>query len=342
MRHGVNVGIVGTGLYFPETVMTAAEISRATGGRWAERAVVEKLGIYQKPIPGPVDGTQEMGVKAGMDCLERTGLDPMDIDVLLCIGEEWKEYPLTTSGSYIQHRLGARKAWSIDLAQRCCTCVSAMKIAKDMMIADEDINTVMIVGGYRNGDFVDYTNPSLSAMYNLGAGAGALVLQKNLNKNLLLGTSIYTDGSFARDIVVELGGTENPITRDNVDAAYTSMVLKDEKHMKDGLNAVSLPNWFSCIDSALAKSGYTREDLGYLAILHFKYSMHKHMLEQLGLREDQTTYLSNFGHIGQVDQILSLQLALASGKVTDGTLLSMIAAGTGYTWAANVIKWGPA
>ncbi|MFY9174058.1 MAG: 3-oxoacyl-ACP synthase [Peptococcia bacterium] len=341
MTEKINVGIVGTGLYFPKTVMTADDISKATKGVWTERAVIEKLGIYQKPVPGPDDGTQEMGVRAGLDCLKQTGVDPKEIDVILCIGEERKEYPITTTGTYIQHKIGAVNAWAIDIAQRCCTCVSAMKIAKDMMIADPEINTVMIVGGYRNGDFVDYANPSLSAMYNLGAGAGAMILKKNYDRNLVLGTSIMSDGAFSRDIVVEIGGTVNPITRENIDSAYKSMIMLDEKHMKDGLNAISMPNWFSCIDRALEKSGYTRKDLGYLAILHFKYSMHKYMLQQLGLNEDQTIYLSNYGHIGQVDQILSLQLALEQGKVKDGTVLAMIAAGTGYTWAANIVKWGP-
>jgi 3-oxoacyl-[acyl-carrier-protein] synthase-3 len=64
------------------------------------------------------------------------------------------------------------------------------------------------------------------------------------------------------------------------------------------------------------------------------------MVESLGLTEEQSIYLSDYGHMGQVDQILSLHLALEQGKVKDGTVISMIAAGIGYAWAANVIKWG--
>ena len=336
----VNVGIVGTGIYIPEGRMTAKEIADKTEGIWAEEAVIEKLGIVQKSIPGKDDGTQEMGVRAGLDALERTGIDPKEIDLVLSIGEEWKEYPLTTSGIYIQEKIGATNAWGIDLQQRCCTTVAAMKIAKDMMIADEDINTVMIVGGYRNGDFVDYRDRNMSMMFNLSAGGGAIILKKNYNKNLLLGSHIMTDGTMARDAGVEFGGTENPITKDNIDEAYKSLRLFDAKHMKDRLNEVSMDNWYYCIDKAFEKSGLTRDELGYLAVLHFKYSQHKAMVESLGLTEDQSIYLSDYGHIGQVDQILSLHLALEQGKVKDGTVISMIAAGIGYAWAANVIKWG--
>lgn len=340
LNDSVNVGIVGTGIYIPEGRMTAKEISEASKGIWAEGAVIEKLGIIEKSIPGKNDGTQEMGVKAGLDAIKRTGIDPKEIDLVICMGEEWKEYPLTTSGIYIQEKIGATNAWAIDVQQRCCTTVAAMKIARDMMVADPDINTVMVVGGYRNGDFVDYADKNMSMMYNLSAGGGAIILKKNYGKNLLLGTHMVTDGTMSRDAGVEYGGTEKPITCDNIDEAYKSLRLFDAKHMKDRLNEVSMDNWYHCIDRAFEKSGIAKEELGYLAVLHFKYSQHKAMVESLGLTEDQSIYLSHYGHLGQVDQILSLHLALEQGKVKDGTVISMIAAGIGYAWAANVIKWG--
>lgn len=340
MNRETNVGIVGTGIYIPKGRMTAREISEATNGAWAEEAVIKKLGIVEKTIPGQEDGTQEMGVMAALDALAKTCITPDEIDLVISMGEEWKEYPLTTSGIYIQEKIGARKAWAIDVQQRCCTTVAAMKMAKDMMLADDKINTVMVVGGYRNGDLVDYRDKAMSMMYNLSAGGGAIILKKNYNKNLLLGTHIMTDGSLARDAGVKYGGTQNPITVENIDKAYKSLMIFDEKHMKDRLNEVSMKNWIHCIDKAFEKSKISKKDLGYLAVLHFKHSMHKYMLELLDLTEDESIYLSNYGHMGQIDQILSLNLALEQGRVKDGTVVSMIAAGIGYAWAANVIRWG--
>jgi 3-oxoacyl-[acyl-carrier-protein] synthase-3 len=335
-----NVGIVGTGIYIPETYITGEEIAEKTGGVWAKEAVVEKLGIRKKPVPGEKDGTQEMGARAALDVLKRTGVDPLDIDVILCVGEEWKEYPLTTSALYIQDRIGAVNAWGIDLANRCCTTVSTMKIAKDMLMADDSIDTILIAGGYRNGDFVDYTDKNMSMMYNLGAGGGAIILKKNHGRNLLLGSHIIADGSLARTAGVEIGGTCNPITPENTEEAYKSLRLMDAKKMKDRLNEVSMPNWYKCIDESLRKSDLERKDIDYLAILHMKRSGHLAMLSELGMKEDQSIYLEDYGHIGQIDQILSLHLAVEEGKVKDGSVVSMVAAGIGYVWAANVIKWG--
>ena len=336
----VNVGIVGVGTYLPKKIMTAKEISEKTNGIWSEEAVALKLGIVQKYVPGEDDGTQEMGVRAAKACLENTGVDPKDIDVILCIGEEWKEYPLTTSAIYIQDQIGAVNAWGIDVQNRCCTCVAAMEIAKSMLIADDDIDTIMVVGGYRNGDFVDYADKDMSMMFNLGAGGGAIILKKNYGKNLLLASKIMSDGSISRTAGVEIGGIVNPFTKDNIEEGYKSLRLMDAKKMKDRLNEVSMPNWYHCIDESLRKAGLTRSDITYLDVLHMKRSGHYAMLKELGLREDQSIYLENYGHVGQIDQILSLELALKEGKVKDGDVVCMIAAGIGYAWAANVIKWG--
>lgn len=339
MKH--HVGIVGTGIYIPKSIMTASQIATATNGVWAPEAVIEKLGIRQKPIPGPEDGTQEMGALAALDCLKNTGVNPRDIDVILCVGEEWKEFPLTTSALYIQDRIGATNAWGIDVQNRCCTTVTALKMAKDMLLADEDIDTIMVVGGYRNGDFVDYTDKNMSMMYNLGAGGGAIILKKDYGRNLLLGSHMISDGSLARTAGVEIGGTKNPITCANLPEAFKSLRLMDAQKMKDRLNAVSMPNWFKCIDEALRKSHLSRSDISYLAVLHMKRSGHLSMLNDLKLTEEQSIYLEDYGHIGQIDQILSLHLALDNGKVKDGTVVCMVAAGIGYVWAANIIKWGP-
>ncbi len=335
-----NVGIISTGIYIPSARMSAAQIADATDGKWDEKAIVQKLGIVEKAIPGPGDGTQEMGALAAIDCLRNSGMKPSEIDLILCIGEEWKEYPLTTSGIYIQQRLGADNAWAIDLQQRCCSAVAAMKIAKDMMLSDPEIKTVMIAGGYRNGDFIDYTDSSISFMYNLGAGGGAILLKRDHGKNLLFGTHIITDGTMARDAGVEYGGTEKPINAENVHLAYKSLRLFDEKHMKSRLNLVSMNNWMTCIEKAFIKSGISRDRLGYLAALHFKRSMYQSFVTELGLSADQSIYLEHYGHLGQIDPILSLHLAVQQKLVAEGTVVSMVAAGIGYAWGANVIRWG--
>lgn len=336
----ISVGIVGTGIYLPKQIMTASEIAAKTNGVWTERAIIDKLGIKEKRIANKDEGSQEMAYLAALDCLKNTGIDPLEIDVVLSITEEWKEYPLTTSALYVQGKIGANNAWGIDLQNRCCTSVSAIKIAKDMLISDPEINTILIAGGYRNGDFVDYTDMQMSMMYNLSAGGGAMILRKNYTKNVVLGSHIVGDGSLARTAGVEIGGSCNPITKDNVEEAYKSLRLMDAKKMKDRLNEVSFDNWMHCIHESLRKSSIGVSDLDFLAILHIKRSGHKSIMDELKLSDSQTLYLEEYGHIGQIDQILSIHLADKQNKIKKGDNICLLAAGIGYVWASSIVRWG--
>lgn len=335
-----NIGIIGLGIYLPEKTMSAKEISEATKGTWSEDAVRNKLGINKIYLPGEDDGTQEMGAKAALNAIEDAKISAKEIDVILCFGEEWKEYPLTTSALYIQDRIGAENAWGIDVQNRCCTTISAVKIAKDMMLNDPDIKTVLVAGGYRNGDFVDFTDKDMSMMYNLSAGGGALILRRGVYENILLGSHIISDGSLSRTAGVEIGGTANPFTKENLEEGKKSLRLLEPKKMKDRLNEVSMPNWIKCIDESLRKSGLGREDIDFLNILHMKKSGHDSMVKSMGLREDQSFYLSDYGHMGQVDQILVWKIARDKGLIKDGDIVATIAAGIGYVWAANIVRWG--
>jgi 3-oxoacyl-[acyl-carrier-protein] synthase-3 len=110
--------------------------------------------------------------------------------------------------------------------------------------------------------------------------------------------------------------------------------------MKQRLDPVSMSNFLEVIDTALANSGYSRGDIGYLNILHLKPSAHRFILSELGLEEDQSCHLADFGHIGQQDQPLSVRLGLDSGRLRDGMVMVMVAAGVGYAWSASVVRWG--
>ena len=119
-----------------------------------------------------------------------------------------------------------------------------------------------------------------------------------------------------------------------------TLTVFEPEHMKDTLNAIGFDKWLACLDKALKKSGHTRADLGYLNVLHFKPSMHAALLDTLGLREEQSFYLRDYGHLGQVDQMVSIHEGLKSGRLGDGKLMAMLAAGIGYVWGVALVAWG--
>lgn len=344
---GPIMGIVGAGMYLPETVMTATEIAEASG--LPEWVVRDKLGITQKHVTDPSLHPNEMAALAAKDCFEQTGVHPEEIDVLLCTTEEWKEYALWTAGIDLAHQIGATNAWGMDMHMRCATTIAALKLARSLMSDDPDIDTIMIAGGYTIADFIDFTNHRTSFLFNIGAGAGAMIVKRDWPRNHVLGTHLMSDGSMSRSVLVPASGTVRHPTDDAVKEGQFKFDLVEPEFMKTRLNEVSISNWMNCVDRALAKSGtrpdgspYSRDDLDYLNMLLVKPSAHRQILDELGLTEDQSVYLHDVGHIGEQDSIISIIRGLEEGKLTDGDLMIIVGAGIGYVWGAGVVRWGDA
>ncbi|WP_077324445.1 3-oxoacyl-ACP synthase [Virgibacillus siamensis] len=332
------IGVLSTGVYIPEKKMTSTDIAEQSG--LPIEVVEQKMGIKEKPIPGEKDHTCAMGIFAAEKAIAKVNLNPGKIDLVIYIGEEHKEYPLWTAAIKLQQEIGAVNAWAFDTALRCGTTIMALKVAKDMMTADNSIKTVLLAGGYRNVDFINYQNARTRFMFNLGAGGGAIILQKGHTKNQLLATHMITDGTFSEDVVVPAGGTKSPLTGKTLDAGLYQLDVMDPSGMKRRLADKSMVNFIACIEKALAKSELDKKDIDYVAMLHMKRSAHYYVLDQLGLDHDKSIYLEDYGHIGQMDQIISLELAEADGKLKNGDVVVLVSAGIGYAWGANVIIWG--
>ena len=333
-----DIVVSGLGVYLPEGRIGAGEIAAASG--LPEWVVRDKLGISAKPLPGPADHPTAMAVRAARRALEDAGVTPEEVEVVICITEEYKEYPVWTAGIKLAYDLGAVNAYAYDLGQKCGSGVLAIKQAKDLLLADEGVHTILIAGGYRNGDLIDLGNPDVRFMYNLGAGAGAAVVQRGRGGHAVLGSHILTDGSFSLDVLVPVGGTKEPLTPEN--AGRYRLEVPDPAGMKERLEQRSLENFLTVVRRAVEKSGYRCRDIAYLAMLHVKRSAHRYLLEQLGLDESSSIYLSDYGHLGQVDQLLSLELARQRGRLEPGDLVVLVAAGVGYVWNALCLRWGEA
>jgi 3-oxoacyl-[acyl-carrier-protein] synthase-3 len=109
--------------------------------------------------------------------------------------------------------------------------------------------------------------------------------------------------------------------------------------MKTRLEAKSLATFQAVVEEACRKAGATPAEIRHLAMLHVKRSAHAWLLEALGLDEASSIYLEDVGHLGQVDQLLSLERARDRGRLRPGDLAVLVAAGVGYVWNAMAIRW---
>jgi 3-oxoacyl-[acyl-carrier-protein] synthase-3 len=224
---------------------------------------------------------------------------------------------------------------------RCCTTIGALKMAKDMMIADPDINTVLIGGGYRTGDLVNLKDRLTTFAFNIGAGAGAILLRKHWPRNHVLGSHMMTDGSLSKHVLIPASGTIQFPTDEAVAKGLFYINVVEPETMKSRLNAVTIDNWMHCIDEALRKSGYTRADIDFLNMVLIKPSGYRDMLQRLGLSEEQSVYNADYGHMGEQDSIINIIEGVKQGRLKDGDLMIIVGAGVGWVWGATCVKWGP-
>jgi len=340
-----HMGIVSTGTYFPDTYVTAKEIAEQSG--LPEWVVKEKLGIERKFVADPNVHPNEMAVHAARKAIEKAGIDPLEIDVVLGTTEEWREYLLWTTAIDTAHEIGAKNAWGIDIHTRCATTIAAMKLAKSLMAEDPTINTILIAGGYATSHFIDHTDIDTSFLFNIGAGAGAMILKRDWPENQVHGMHIIADGSMSRHVIVPASGTVRHPTDNAVNQGGFKFRLVEPEAMKTRLGEVSIKNWLTCTDVALEKSGtkrdgtpFTRNDIDFFNMSLVKPSGHREMLELLGLTEEQSVYMSSVGHIGEQDAIINIEAGIEQGRLKPGDTMAIIAAGIGYVWAGAIVQWG--
>ena len=332
------VGILAIGTEIPETYHSAERIAAESG--LPIEVVSEKLGLRRKRVPGAGDGTIAMGVRAARKALQAANVSPNEVDLVIWAGEEYRERPIQTACIKVQKELSIRRGWGFDMSLRCGTVIAAMKIAKDLLTADDSLRTVLVVSGYRNSDLVNYRNPRTRFLYGLAAGGAAVILRKGHAKNCVLDAAIRTDGSFSDDVYVPAGGTEEPLTPEALAAGRQFLDVIDPEGMKERLDRLSMENFVGVVRDSLARSGHAPSDVAYLAVLHMKRSAHVFVLDSLGIPPERSTYLEDFGHMGQNDPIVSLEIGLSQGKLHDGDVVVLVAAGIGYVWDALTLRWG--
>jgi 3-oxoacyl-[acyl-carrier-protein] synthase-3 len=334
----MTVGIRGIGTYIPERFMTAAALAAVTGV--PEGVIAEKFGIVRKAVAGPEDTPSAMALAAARTAIGRAGVDPAEIGLVIWNGGQHKDYPCWLAGLKVAHDLGASNAWSFDMEAMCGSMMAGLEVGRSMMASRPGLRYVLLASGYRNGDLIDHTLPATRFMMDIGAGGSAVLLEAGLESNVLLGTAFKGDGSFSEDCVVPVMGASKWPPKPE-DVSRMRFEIADEESFKQKLGERTMPNFYRVVRESLAQSGLTENEIGYLAILHFKRSAHDAVLKELSLSADQTTYLDHYGHLGQNDQILSLELGLKAGKVRDGSNIVMVGAGLGFVWASAVVRWGP-
>jgi 3-oxoacyl-[acyl-carrier-protein] synthase III len=328
----VRVGLAATAAYLPERWMTAAQVADASG--IPEQVIVEKFGLRGKHIAAADEHVSDLSVEAGRRLLDERGVDPAEIDCVLYYGSCWKDYAVWQASPWIAHRLGCVNAFAVEFDNVSHGTPAALRICRALFAGEPELRRLLLVAACRESYLLDYGNERARFMFNFGDGAVAGLLERDHPRNELLASHAITDGSLSLQVKIPGGGS---VDRDG----YRYLDVEDPSAMKERLDVTSLDNFVAAARGAVERSGARLEDVSYLCGIHMKRSMHAALLDALGVPAERAAYLDDTGHMSGVDPLLALDRAARAGELSDGDLVLLLAAGTGYTWAASVVRWGP-
>lgn len=335
-REKMNIGIKSIGVYIPEEIKSSEKISELSN--IPEHIIREKFGVIKVHQANEEETVSEMGKIAALRALN--DFDPQKIDLIIYCGSEYKDYYLYNCAASIQHKIGAVNANAIEVHSLCSAGVYSLKVAKSMMLNDDELNNVLLVTSSKETQIIDYTNNDSRFMFNFGDGAAAVLLQKGLNENVILETAMITDGSFAEDVAVYGVGCKNFNKSKDIKFQDRFLDVRDIENMKKRLDPITSRNFNEVIIKAVEKSGYKTTDINYLAPIFMKRSLLLNLLDQFGLTEVNSFVLEEYGHCQSADAFISLLEGESLGRLKDGDIAVLLGAGTGYTWAATAVKWG--
>jgi 3-oxoacyl-[acyl-carrier-protein] synthase III len=325
------IGLAATASYLPERWMDAAEIAERSG--IPAQVLVEKFGLRGKHIAAPDEHVSDLAVTAAERLLAESGIEAESIDVVMYFGSMWRDYAVWQAAPHIAYRLGASRAVAIEYDNVSHGTPMALRVARDLLRAEPELQSVLLVAACRESYLLDYGNERSRFMFNFGDGAVAGLLVADAVRNEVLGAHAITNGAYSLQVKISAGGSVDP-------EGYRFLDVSDPAEMKDGLDQESLPNFVAAARGAAERSGLALADVDFLCLLHTKRSMFQTLLGELGMREDQAVYLDDTGHMSGVDPLLALDRASRDGRVQDGDVVLLLSAGTGYTWAATIVRWG--
>lgn len=334
-------GIVSYGLSIPPKVVPARAIARRFGVPLS--VVTEKQGLREKHVSGARVMPSDLAAAAAQEALQRArrkGIRPRDIELVVYVGSQWKDYHVWLMSAHLQERLRLSRAFAFDMSSMCTGVVFGLSLAKDLLTAQPGRGPILLVGASTESRLVRPRDPASLWMDNFADAGVAVVVARDRDENVILGSDFLSDGSLSLATLQRGGGARHPLYPPYQRAGQVYLEnLMPPAEFRGRMQAVSLRNFGRVIRRAVARSSLAPADVRLLVLNHMKRRFHRSVLARSGIPRDRTWYLEDFGHSQSADPILALDQAIRSGTFSQGPVV-LAAAGAGYVWGATVVRWG--
>jgi 3-oxoacyl-[acyl-carrier-protein] synthase-3 len=321
---GDPISITGLGAYVPERVLSNAELSTIvdTSDEW----ITERTGIKERRIAAPEEALTDLALPAARAALAQAGVEPKDIDLLVC-ATVTPDMMFPTSSALLADELGAPDAAAYDLLAGCTGFMYALAQAYGMMAAGL-ADRSLVVGGDVLSRILDWTDRSTLVLF--GDGAGAVVLQRTPERGFL-GFELGADGGGG--IHLSLPGSGS---RQLADATANGFVHMNGREVFKFATRVLV----SSAQAVLDRCGVSVDDVDVYVPHQANVRIMDHAAQKLGIpRERMVVNVDRFGNTSSGSIPLALADAQRDGRLKKGDLVLMTGMGAGLTWGSGLMEW---
>ena len=316
----------GVGAHLPKKIMTNADLSKIvdTTDEW----IVERTGIRQRHIAEDGELTSDLGIAAARMALVRAGVDPIDIDLVICAtATPDRTFPATAVK--IQHALGITKGAAFDVQAVCSGFVFGLATA-DAFLRTGQFTRALVIGAETFSRILDWTDRGTCVLF--GDGAGAVVLEAvpqtgGREDRGILSTRIRSDGRYENLLYVD-GGPGSTKT-----VGHLRMNGKEVfRHAVQKISGV--------IEETLVATGYAADEID----LFVPHQANARILDGIARKlkvppAKIMMTLSEHGNTSAASIPLALNKAFEDHRLKEGNLVLMEAMGGGFTWGAALLRW---
>lgn len=322
--------IIGWGMSVPEQVLTNQDLEQMvdTSDEW----IVSRTGIRERRIAGEGETTATLSIAAGRQALERAGLEPKDVDLII-VATSSPDYFLPPVSSQVQHGLGANRAGAFALVAGCTGFAYALATAHQF-ISTGAYRNILVVGTEVISCFLNWEDRNTCVLF--GDASGAVVVQASDQPSGVLSFVLGSDGSQAEALIVRGMGSAHPLTQEVLDNRWHQIEMDGPAVFKFAVRTLG-----RAAAEAVAAAGMTMDDID----LFIPHQANERIIEaarrQLDLPPEKVfVNLDRYGNTSAASIPVALYEAIESGRAKEGDMLVLVGFGGGLTWAAVTLQLG--
>jgi len=319
---GVRIGVTGLGTHVPERVLTNDELAQIvdTSDEWIQ----ERTGIRERRIAADDEALTDIALPAAEAALADSGVEPADIDLLIC-ATVTPDMMFPTSSALLADALGMPNAAAYDLLAGCTGFVYAIAQAYGMLASGLS-RRALVVGGDVLSKILDWEDRSTLVLF--GDGAGAVVMEP-VESGGFLGFELGADGGGGENLWYPGSGSRS---FDNPEA-----ILK--MNGREVFKFATRIMVYSA-EQLLPACGKTVDDVD----VYIPHQANKRIIDyavaKLGIPSEKTIVnVDRYGNTSSGSIPLALEDARVEGRLHEGALVLMTGMGAGLTWGSALIEW---